>query len=209
MNMEKKDFDKGAESWDQKTDRVKLAHDVANAIMDEVKLSRNADVLDFGCGTGLITLQLQPLVHSITGVDSSHGMLDVLNSKIKEQKLTNVKTEFVDMEKGDVLKGIYHLVVSSMTFHHIQNPESLFKQFYECLLPDGYLCIADLDTDAGEFHNDKTGVFHFGFDRSFMRKLFIQNGFQDVRDVTAARIIKVLPDGQEREFTVFLMTAQK
>jgi len=209
MNMEKRDFDKRAESWDQKTGRVKLARDVASAIIEEIDLSRDADVLDFGCGTGLLTLQLQPLVHSITGVDSSHGMLDVLNSKIKEQKLTNVKTEFVDTEKGDVLKGIYHLVVSSMTFHHIQNLEILFEQFYKCLLPGGYLCIADLDSDKGKFHSDNTGVFHFGFDRALMRKLFIQHGFQDVKELTAARVVKDLPDGQPTEFTVFLMTARK
>jgi ubiquinone/menaquinone biosynthesis C-methylase UbiE len=209
MNMEKRDFDKSAESWDQKTGRVKLADDVAKAIIAEIKLSQDTDVLDFGCGTGLLTLQLQPLVHSITGVDSSHGMLDVLNSKIKELKLTNVKTELVDMEKGDVLKGMYHLVVSSMTFHHIQNFESPLKQFYKCLLPGGYLCIADLDSDGGNFHDDNTGVFHFGFDRSFMRKLFIQHGFQDVRDVTAARVVKNLPDGRLRGFNVFLMTARK
>lgn len=206
--MEKKDFNKDAASWDQKTGRVKLAHDVAYAIMNEVRLTHDMDVLDFGCGTGLLTLQLQPLVHSITGVDSSHGMLDVLISKIKEQKLTNVKPEFVDMEKGDVLTGMYHLVVSSMTLHHIQNLKSLFKQFYKCLLPGGYLCIADLDSDGGKFHNDNTGVFHFGFDRSIMRKFFIQHGFQDVRDVTAARVVKVLPDGQSQEFMVFLMTAR-
>ena len=209
MNVEKRDFDKSAQSWDQKTGRVELAHDVANAIIAEIELSQDADILDFGCGTGLLTLQLQPLVHSVTGVDSSHGMLDVLNSKIKELKLTNVKTEFVDMEKGDVLKGMYHLVVSSMTFHHIQNIESLLKQFYKCLLSGGHLCIADLESDGGKFHGDNTGVFHFGFDRSFMRNLFTQAGFSDVREVTAARVKKVLPDGQSQEFTVFLMTARK
>jgi NADPH-dependent 2,4-dienoyl-CoA reductase/sulfur reductase-like enzyme len=34
-------------------------------------------------------------------------------------------------------------------------------------------------------------------------------GFQDVRDVTAARVVKDLPDGTMREFTVFLMTGRK
>ena len=207
--MEKRDFNKEAGTWDQKTGRVKLARDVAYAITNEVGITRDMNVLDFGCGTGLLTLQLQPLVHSITGVDSSQSMLDALNSKIKEQKLTNIKTEFIDIDKGDVLKGMYHLVVSGMTFHHIQNIENLFKQLYECLLRGGHLCIADLDSDEGKFHSDNTGVFHFGFDRSFMRGLFAQYGFQNVRDVTAARVPKVLPDGQSREFTVFLMAGKK
>jgi len=209
MHMEKKDFNKDATSWDQKTGRVKLAHDVAYAIMNEVKLTHGMDVLDFGCGTGLLTLQLQPLVRSITGVDSSQGMIGVLDSKIDEQKLINVKTVLIDIEKGNVLNGKFHLVVSSMTLHHMENIESLLKQFYECLLPGGHLCIADLDSDKGNFHSDKTGVFHFGFDRAFMRTLLIQHGFHNVQDVTAARVVKDLPDGQPREFTVFLITARK
>lgn len=209
MPGEKKDFSKDAASWDQKTGRVKLAHDVASAMMNEVKFTHDMDVLDFGCGTGLLSLQLQPLVRSITGVDSSQGMLDVLNSKINEQKLFNVKTELVDIEKGEALTGVFHVIVSSMTFHHIRDIESLFKQFYECLLPGGCLCIADLDPDGGMFHNDNTGVFHFGFDRLSMRQLFKQHGFHGVRDTTAARVLKEATDKEIREFRVFLMTGQK
>jgi ubiquinone/menaquinone biosynthesis C-methylase UbiE len=209
MHVQKKDFNKDAGTWDQKTGRVKLAHDVAYAMINEVKPTHEMDVLDFGCGTGLLTLQLQPLVRSITGVDSSQGMIDVLNSKIDEHKLINVKTVLIDIEKGDVLNGKFHLVVSSMTLHHMEDIESLLKQFYECLLPGGLLCIADLDSDKGKFHSDNNGVFHSGFDRSLMRTLLIQHGFNNVRDVTAARIVKNLPDGQPREFSVFLMTARK
>jgi len=209
MPGEKKDFNKASATWDQKTGRVKLAHDVAHAIMNEINLTHDMDVLDFGCGTGLLTLQLQPFVRSITGVDSSQGMIDVLNSKIDEQMLSNVKTELVDIEKGEVLKGEFHVIFSSMTLHHIQDIESLFKQFYECLLPGGHLCIADLDTDGGKFHNDNKGVFHFGFDRSSIRKFFIQYGFHGVRDTTAARVVKDIADQQFREYTVFLMTGRK
>jgi len=33
------------------------------------------DVLDFGCGTGIVTLRLQPYVRCIAGGDSSKGIL--------------------------------------------------------------------------------------------------------------------------------------
>lgn len=207
--MDKRDFDKDAKSYDLKPGRAKLAQDVAMAVMREVPLNSNMDVLDFGCGTGLVTLQLQPFVRTITGADSSHGMLDVLKSKIEEKKLTNVKTEFIDLEKSVVLKNKYHLVVSSMTLHHIENIGYVIRQFYSCLFSGGYLCIADLDSDDGDFHRDKTGVVHFGFDRVEMRRLFTASGFQDVRDVTAASVIKDLSGGRSREFTVFLMIGRK
>lgn len=207
--MEKRDFDKDAASFDLKPGRVKLAQDVAKAIMREVKLNSDMDVLDFGCGTGLVTLQLQPLVRTVTGADSSQGMLDVLRSKIEERKLTNVRTKFIDPEKSVELKYKYHLVVSSMTLHHVEDLGYVFQEFYHCLLPGGQLCIADLDSDGGEFHRDKTGVVHFGFDRAEMRRLFIEGGFQEVRDVTAARVMKDFSDGRAREFTVFLMIGRR
>ena len=207
--MEKRNFDKNAASYDLKPGRVKLAQDVATAIMSEVRLNNDMDVLDFGCGTGLVTLQLQPLVRTITGADSSHGMLDVLKSKIEERKLTNVKTEFINLEKSVELRNKYHLVVCSMTLHHVEDLGYIFHEFYNCLLPGGYLCIADLDSDGGEFHRDKTGVVHTGFYRAEMRRLFIEGGFQDVRDVTAASVVKDLSDGRSREFTVFLMIGRK
>ncbi len=49
------------------------------------------DILDFGCGTGLLTLHFQPLARSVTGLDSSPGMLDALKAKIRDQNLANVK----------------------------------------------------------------------------------------------------------------------
>ncbi len=207
--MEKRDFDKDAKSYDLKPGRAKLAQDVAMAVMREVPVNSNMDVLDFGCGTGLITLQLQPFVRTITGADSSHGMLNVLKSKIEDKKLTNVKTEFIDLEKSVVFKNKYHLVVSSMTLHHIENIGYVIRQFHRCLFSGGYLCIADLDSDGGDFHRDKTGVVHFGFDRAEMRRLFTAGGFQDVRDVTSASVVKDLSDGRSREFTVFVMIGRK
>ena len=93
MGSEKRDFDQAAASWDERPQRVKLAKDVADAVIRLGGVQPTMDVLDFGCGTGLLTLQLQPLVHSITGVDSSRGMLEILNGKISGRKLANARTD--------------------------------------------------------------------------------------------------------------------
>jgi 2-polyprenyl-3-methyl-5-hydroxy-6-metoxy-1,4-benzoquinol methylase len=209
MNTEKRDFNKEAASWDENPARVKLALDVANAIKNQIKLTHEMDVMDFGCGTGLLTLQIQPFVKSITGIDNSHGMLDVLNSKINKLKLSNIKSLFVDLDKGDILKGQYNLIVSGMTLHHIKDIDSLLNQFHQILKPSGYLCLCDLDLDEGKFHSDNTGVFHFGFSREEMRAAYINAGFENVRDTTAAEITKPTVDGQMKTFTVFLMSGRK
>ncbi len=206
---ERKDFDKEAAQWDANPGRVKLANDVADAIIREAAPSRDMDALDFGCGTGLVTLRLQPLVRSITGVDSSQGMLGVLRKKAELQGFSNVGAQFVDFEKGGRIEGAFHLIVSSMTLHHVPGTAALFRQWHELLVPGGLLCVADLDTEDGSFHGDNTGVFHLGFDREHMKKLLRETGFNDIRDTTATTMMRDVAGGGKRGFPVFLIAARK
>jgi cyclopropane fatty-acyl-phospholipid synthase-like methyltransferase len=209
MSEQKRDFDKEAASWDQEPRRVKLANDVAEAIAEEISLTSTMDVLDFGCGTGLLSLKIQPLVHTLTGVDSSRGMLDILQSKVQSRNLTNVQIQFKDLDKGDSLEGRYHLILSSMTFHHIREIRPLLNQFSKVLVSQGYLCIADLDPDDGRFHGNNEGVFHLGFDRSVLKQTFVDAGFEDIRVRTAAMVEKPVSEGGMQLFSVFLMTGRK
>jgi ubiquinone/menaquinone biosynthesis C-methylase UbiE len=205
----KKDFNKEAAQWDANPGRVKLANEIADAIIKEIVPSNNMDVLDFGCGTGLVTLRLQPLVRTITGVDSSEGMLGVLDEKIRSQGLKNVATRFVDFEKGGRIDGSFHLLVSSMTLHHVPDTAGLFKQWHELILPGGKLCFADLDAEDGSFHGDNTGVFHLGFDRDHLNELLISAGFRDIRAATATTMTRDVEGKEKKEFPVFLIVARK
>jgi ubiquinone/menaquinone biosynthesis C-methylase UbiE len=209
INTKKRNFDQEAANWDQVPERVKVARDIAQSMIREITLAPDMNVLDFGCGTGLLTFALQPFVRSITGVDSSQGMLDVFKTKVKEQKLSNIKASYLDLDNGDVLNGSYDLIVSSMTLHHIKNISPLLKQFYSILLPSGQLAIADLDLDDGDFHGNNNGVFHFGFNREELRLIFMDVGFQNIQTHQAADIEKPVGDGKSRIFTIFLMTARK
>ncbi len=209
MKTDKRDFNKEAAQWDQNPGRLKLAESVFKAIKSHPGLSKNMNVMDFGCGTGLLSLHILPLVKSVTGIDSSTGMLEVLNSKIEIQKLSGIKTIYIDIDKGDRLAGEYDLITCSMTMHHIKDPSSLIEQFYDIVRPGGYLCIADLDPDSGLFHEKNDGVFHFGFSRDDVKKHMKNAGFSETFDSTAAEIKKPGVDGNINTFTVFLVTAKK
>lgn len=205
----RKDFDKEAAQWDANTFRVRLAQEVSAAMMRELKLTKDMTVLDFGCGTGLITLALQPLVKAIVGADSSTGMLATLDGKITAQKLANVRTQHVDFEHGQHVAGGYDLVVSSMVAHHVPDTAGLFREWHSLLLPGGQVCFADLDSEDGSFHGNNTGVFHLGFDRQHLRKLLAEAGFTNIRDSTATVVRKELEGKGLREFPIFLLSARK
>jgi ubiquinone/menaquinone biosynthesis C-methylase UbiE len=185
-----------------------MAQDVAQAILTTVQPGPDTDVLDIGCGTGLVTFALQPHVRTVTAIDSSQGMLDELEKKVAAQGLANVRNRLVDLEKDD-LPGPFDLAASSMTFHHIKDTDLLLKRIAGILKPGGKIAIADLDSDEGKFHDSNEGVFHFGFDRHSMKKTFEAAGFVSVQNRTAAIMQKPGPDGQVRTFTVFLMTGEK
>jgi len=209
MSMAQRDFNKDAAAWDENPGRVKVAADIARTIIAEIPLTADMDVLDFGCGTGLVTLALQPFVRFVTGVDSSPGMLEVLQRKISEYGLANVNALRADLDRGDKLSGAYHLVVSSMTLHHIRDIDSLLKQFYQILHPSGVLCVADLDEEGGRFHESNDGVFHFGFKREVLSRQFEKAGFQNIRTVQATQIEKPVTAGDRQLFTIFLIVGCK
>jgi SAM-dependent methyltransferase len=136
-------------------------------------------------------------------------MLTVLEGKVDRQGLTNVRTQFVDFEKGGRVSGTYDLIVSSMTLHHVPDTGALFRQWYDLLKPEGRVCVADLDTEDGSFHSDSTGVFHLGFDRTRLKKLLQESGFLDVRDTTASTFIKDVERIGKKEFSVFLIVGRR
>jgi ubiquinone/menaquinone biosynthesis C-methylase UbiE len=209
INENKTDFDQKAAAWDENPMRVKLANDVADTIIREIRPTQDMDALDYGCGTGLVTLRLQPFVKSVTCVDSSRGMLEVLEGKLKNKGLSNVHTQFLDFGQGGKVEGKFHLVVSSMTLHHVQEPAVFLKQLYDLLTPEGYLGIADLDKEDGTFHDDNKGVLHFGFERVHLKGLLEETGFRDLHDVTATTVVKGIGGNGRREFPVFLIIGRK
>ena len=205
----RRNFEAVASRWDSNPGRVKIAHDVAATIMREVKLSQQMDVLDYGCGTGLLSMQLQAQVKSVTGADNSPAMLEVLTDKINTLKPGNVSTQLVDFERGAHATGQYDLIVSSMVTHHIPDTAALFKEWMRLLKPHGQVAFADLDTEDGAFHGDNTGVFHLGFDRAKLRELLLTAGFAEVRDTTATSVHKEVEGQGPRDFPIFLIVARR
>lgn len=208
MSDTREKFDNASATWDEEPRRVKLAGELAAAIAAETGIGPAMDVLDYGCGTGLVTLRLRPSVRSITGADTSRGMLEVLREKCRMQGLSNVRTALLEPGSGVASLGRFHLVVSCMTLHHVADVATLLRDLRTALLPGGTMAIADLDKEDGSFHGDAIPAAHAGFDRAEMAGMFESAGFVDVRALTAAVVEKVSAGGGTRDYPVFLMTAR-
>ena len=201
-------FDERARDWDSDPKKVERARIVADAIRSTVHLSQEMTALEYGCGTGLLSFALQQDLGQITLADTSQGMLDVLREKIASAEVTNMHPVRLDLSSDPLPAERYDLTYSLMTLHHIQDVNDMLSKFYELLVPNGLLLVADLDQEDGSFHTDGTTDVHKGFARAELRKMVEKAGFANISFMTAYEIKKQIGN-EEKTFPVFLMAAQK
>ena len=197
-------FDQRAPTWDDDPRRLQLAADIFAALERAVPLHSDMTALDYGAGTGLLTLPLAPRGRRLLAVDSSSGMLDVLAQKARAQTLPHITTLRADFTTDPLPPGPFDLLVSAMTLHHVANVDPLLGKFFTLLAPGGHLALVDLDTEDGSFHGHTDGIPHLGFDRPAFAQQLAAAGFTAIRLDTAARIQK-----HARPYTAVLAAARK
>jgi ubiquinone/menaquinone biosynthesis C-methylase UbiE len=208
MQAVKERFDRVAAAWDANPGRVILAQAVVAAIRKAVPLRCDMNVMDFGSGTGLVTLGLLPHVGRLTAADASGEMVRVLDEKLKALRIANVNTLCCDIGKNALPVSGFDLIVSSMVLHHIPDVPAVFQRLRPCLRPGGWIALADLDSEDGTFHSDPTGVYHHGFDRAEISRWLQDAGFTETTSDEAHRMVRSATDGQIREYPIFLVTGR-
>lgn len=205
-----KRFDDAAAEWEDKPQRVALARKVAEAIQQAIPLAGTMQVLEYGCGTGMISRAVSPQVKKIMAVDTSPQMLEVLQQKAGEEKIGNIVTLAHDLTQKPLPNNNFDLVMSSMTLHHIPDIETLLLRFFATLKPGGYLAVADLATEDGSFHEDNSGVAHHGINPEAVRAILAKNGGQDIGVQEIYTIEKQQENGAKiKRYPIFLAWCRK
>ena len=195
-------FANKSKSWDMNSTRVQNAKGIAQLIVNNIKIDKSMELMDFGAGTGLLSYFIAPYIKKIVAVDNSPSMLLEFENKCDE---FSCHTEIIERDlSSDTLERKFDGIISSMTIHHLEDIPALFSKLYTMLDEGGFIAIADLDSEDGSFHSDNTGVFHYGFDRQLLTRYAKEVGFSDITFSLANEISK-----PHATFTVFLMTAIK
>lgn len=158
-------FKQAAPTWD-KPERVQMVKAYAEKIKAHLHASTNLKILEVGCGTGLLGSNFLDGKNKILGIDTSKDMLEVFDQKFKGD--LNIRSKFLNLEEQDLDEKNFDLILSSMAFHHLKNPDMVLKKLKNLLSPSGLIAIVDLDEEDGSFHPDpkNMGVHHFGFAKS-------------------------------------------
>lgn len=109
-------------SKDNYTERL-----ISNMILDE-----NDTVLDLGCGEGSVTIPLSKEVKRITAMDATDKMLEILDERIKEERIDNIETIKEDINNVTMEEyGNYDIVVASRVVNGIKSPKKVFSNLNE------------------------------------------------------------------------------
>ncbi len=201
-------FNTIASEWDSDPGRVLMAQKVARAMRAALSPSGQERALEFGAGTGLVTLLMARTLAHVTALDSSAGMLDVLRQKCERKGLTQVET--IEGAVPDQLPDAqYDLIYSSMTMHHVEDVLALLRTLADHVKPGGRVALADLDAEDGRFHGETKGVVHHGFARETFGNWLREAGFANVQFSTAFTVHRESDDGIAHDYPIFLAIANK
>lgn len=201
-------FDKKAKDWDDNR-RIQRSKVIAEKIIDYVNLQETFTGLEFGCGTGLISLNLYDKLGKITCIDTSSGMIKQLEDKVAEHNLDKITVTQLNINDDHDLKSEYDIIYSSMSLHHVTSLEETLQNFYDLLQDGGQLCIVDLDKEDGSFHSQESNFLgHNGFEQKELSQLLEQVGFNNVISETFYNDERSIGN-RNIEYSLFIMKAQK
>ncbi len=173
-------WDSHAKDWDQdEAPRAyaKAAFSSLLELMEEGGLTLvGAHVLDFGCGTGLLTEQLVATGATVHAVDTSPAMLDVLKSKVVERQWTGVITS----AEPPVTAQEFDLIVCSSVCSFLDDYPGTVNDLVSLLRPGGLFVQWDWERSGEDSH---------GLSKDEITEALRQAGLIDVSVKTAFSIL--------------------
>ena len=128
--------------WDAET--YDLTHapqvDVGRELIEMAGVRAGDSILDIGCGTGTLTVELARLAHKgkVIGIDPSIEMLDRAKDKclsLSNIALLNFPAQTLEFQQE------FNLVFSNSAFQWIKEQEDVIMLTYRALKPDGRMAV--------------------------------------------------------------------
>lgn len=169
------DWDDAAGEWDgDEATRTYAAAAFASLVdLIEPDTLDDVSVLDFGCGTGLMTeLLVEAGAVTVAAVDTSPVMLAVLDTKIADQGWTNVATS------QELPSGRFDLIVCSSVLAFVDDYPATAAALAELLTPGGRFVQWDWERVDDDPHGLGRTEIVAALERAGLDRVAVDIGFE-------------------------------
>ena len=118
-------------------------------VVEACKIIEPCDTLDMGCSNGRNAVYLGQLGFKVTAIDANPGAIDMLQSIINEEKMTNVKAQVYDINKASLGED-YGFIACTVTLMFLDpaRVDAVIADMQERTLPGGYnLIVCAMSTE--------------------------------------------------------------
>jgi ubiquinone/menaquinone biosynthesis C-methylase UbiE len=198
-NTEK--FEMIADKYDT-PERIQIAKVSSNAIRGYIVDAKSKNAIDFGCGTGLVGMNLLNDFSSMLFLDTSHNMIHQIEHKISGSSIQNAATLCFDFEKDRLSDLQADYIFMAQVLLHINDIELILSRLYETLNENGHLLIVDYNK------NEKiaSDMVHNGFDQTELAAVMTKIGYREIQSKTFYTGSKIFM-GQDA--SLFVLDSQK
>lgn len=152
-----------------------------------MNIDRSDDVLEFACGTGVMSIYLSKFVRSITGIDITENMIKIGRQKIKDKNIKNIKLICNNAENLEEMKNRFDVVVSKAAFHHMKNYKKIFQNMINLCRAGGKICLQDICSYDDKSDNQKIEELEKFIDASHYKTL----SKNDIHEIFKDKKLKV------------------
>ena len=122
---------------------------LADTMASELSLDGTGQMLDVGCGPGVLVLPLARLFDHVTGLDPERGMLQAAQRRCQQAGVTNVRwVQGVADDIATLNLGSWRVVTFGQSFHRVRRLE-VAEAVYDQLVPGGSLVLISHNVDDG------------------------------------------------------------
>ena len=134
-------WDKAANTYDQAEKKDEQIY--INIIEKTKKHLRISDiVLDYGCGTGLISNEIAGDVKVIHGIDISSNMIGIAAKKAEERNIKNIDYSQATIFDERYQSGSFDVILVFHVLHLLDDEHMTIQRIHELLKPGGLLISA-------------------------------------------------------------------
>ena len=144
-------------------ERLESPQRIAGLKVDEIikslSLRPGLVVADIGAGTGVFSRPFAKGVApsgKVYSVDIDKGLLDYINERAQQEKITNIQTVLGKVDDPSIPKKDVDLVFIHDVLHHIKDRESYVKNLADYMKPNARLALIEMDkNDPNTAHKDQ------------------------------------------------------